>query len=143
MISLPIRTGTGPNMREHFRVRSKRVAKEREDTAWFLHGKLRPALPCTVHLIRSAPSRGLDDDNLRGSLKSIRDAIAHWLGVDDRHQQIVAYTYDQISGPWGVLVDFRPPSSGAQLVLGQNMAPRIAADAPAMQTIGGTKEVSP
>jgi hypothetical protein len=39
-------------------------------------------LPVDVHLTRYA-SRALDSDNLVGSMKHVRDAVAHWLGIDD------------------------------------------------------------
>ncbi len=57
---------------------------ERQTTAWALIALKPPALPCVVSMTRVAPSNGLDDDNLAGSLKGIRDEIAKWLGVDDR-----------------------------------------------------------
>lgn len=54
-------------------------------------------LPATVKLTRVAPSNGLDDDNLRGALKSVRDGIADALGVDDRDPR-VTWEYDQRRG---------------------------------------------
>lgn len=38
--------------------------------------------PITVTLTRVAPRR-LDDDNLTGAFKAVRDGVADWLGVDD------------------------------------------------------------
>ena len=104
-VSIPIRTGTGLNEREHWRARARRVKSERQATALFLRGN-RPALPCTVLLTRVGPSNGLDDDNLRGSLKAVRDQVAQWLGVDDR-SPLVAWTYAQRRAKeWGVEVNF-------------------------------------
>lgn len=40
-----------------------------------------------VTLIRCGP-RALDDDNLRGALKSIRDQISQWIGLDDNDARI-------------------------------------------------------
>jgi hypothetical protein len=69
------------------------------------HGK--PRTPCTVVLKRCAPSRGLDDDNLTGSLKAVRDAVAEWLGVDDRDRATVRYQYeDQRTKGWAVVISF-------------------------------------
>lgn len=65
----------------------------------------RPAFPCVVLLTRVAPSSGLDDDNLSGSLKAIRDAMAEWLGLDDRDPR-VGWRYAQRRGPWAVEVSF-------------------------------------
>lgn len=76
---------------------------------WVLCGNFtRPALPCTVLLTRVAPGNGLDDDNLSGSLKAIRDQVAHWLRVDDR-DPLVKWTYAQrrgTRGEWAVEVEF-------------------------------------
>lgn len=47
-------------------------------------------------LVRIAP-RALDDDNLRGALKHVRDGVADALGVDDRDPR-VAWRYDQWRG---------------------------------------------
>ncbi len=52
------------------------------------------ALPAVVTLTRLAPSSGLDDDNLRGALKSVRDGVADALGLDDRDPR-VSWRYEQ------------------------------------------------
>jgi len=75
----------------------------------------RPQIPCTVILTRVAPSAGVDDDNLVGALKGVRDQVAAWLGVDDRHRNQVRYRYAQRRGEWGVEIAFGPPVAGAQL----------------------------
>jgi hypothetical protein len=117
MITIPLRTVPGINAREHWRVKAKRVKKERETVAWSLVGKQRPPVPCSVRLMRIAPSGGLDDDNLVGALKAVRDQIAEWLGIDDRHSKQVRYVYDQKRGPWCVTVEFGEPVAGAQFEL--------------------------
>lgn len=116
MILVPIRTTTGLNSREHFRVKAKRVKAERDATAWKLAGQPKPAIPCSVRLTRVGP-RSCDDDNLIGGLKAIRDEVAKWLGVDDRHRHQVRYVYDQKRGPWGVEIEFGQPVQGAQFEL--------------------------
>lgn len=110
MILLPnLRTGRGLNDREHWRVRAKRVKAEKDAAAWALVGLAeKPPLPCVVTLTRFALSNGLDDDNLAGSLKGVRDAVAAWLGVDDRDRKRVRYVYEQERGPWGVGIGFAP-----------------------------------
>lgn len=115
MIEIPIRTVPGMNAREHWRARTGRVKKEREAAAWVLSRHPKPSVPCTVKLTRCAPSNGLDDDNLAGALKGVRDEIAKWLGVDDRDRRQVRYVYDQRRAPWGVRVEWLPPAVGAQL----------------------------
>jgi hypothetical protein len=49
-----------------------------------------------VTITRVSP-RLLDDDNLRGALKAVRDGIADALGVDDRDER-VRWRYRQIRG---------------------------------------------
>ena len=50
-----------------------------------------------VRLVRLAPGL-LDDDNLRGALKAVRDAVAAWIGIDDRNP-IASWGYDQTRAP--------------------------------------------
>lgn len=106
MIVVPIRTARGPNAREHWSARTKRVKKERHATGWLLRSVTKPPVPCSVRLTRVAPSNGLDDDNLQGSLKAVRDAVAEWLGVDDRLSEQVRYVYGQRRGAWSVEIEF-------------------------------------
>lgn len=105
-----MRTGRGQNDREHWASKSRRVKKERGTVAWSVRAGFGPAkdipLPLTVTLVRVAPSTGLDDDNLQGSLKACRDGVADWLGLDDR-DPAVAWRYDQRrgkAGEWSVEV---------------------------------------
>lgn len=113
MILVPIRTAPGQNVREHWRVRAARVKAEREAVRWRLCTAAKPATPLVVLLTRTAPSNGLDDDNVIGALKAIRDEIADWLGVDDKHRHIVRYEYAQRRGEWGVEIEFQPAAKAA------------------------------
>lgn len=108
VILVPIRTARGGNNREHWRARAARVKVEREAVALFLNGRPKPPIPCVVILKRMAPSNGLDDDNLAGALKSVRDEVAKWIGVDDKDRTRVRYVYQQDRGPWGVQIEFVP-----------------------------------
>jgi len=114
MTILPIATGRGQNDREHYMARARRVAKEKEAVAWSLKMMQRPALPCVVVLTRRAPSGGLDDDNLVGALKGVRDAVAEWLGVDDGDVRRIRFKYAQERAPWSVRIEFAPPVKGMQ-----------------------------
>ncbi len=96
------------NSREHWRKRAKRVRMERDSVLLYTYGLASPALPARVRLTRIAPSNGLDDDNLASALKSVRDQVAAWIGVDDRHRDIVRYVYEQERGPWGVTIEILP-----------------------------------
>jgi hypothetical protein len=101
--TIPIRTVSALNAREHFRVRAKRVKAEREATAWVLPN-VRLQLPVKVHMTRVGPTAGLDSDNLPGSMKGCRDEIAKWLGIDDRDAR-VEWSYSQRRDTqWGVEV---------------------------------------
>jgi hypothetical protein len=110
VILLPgFKTGRGLNDREHPMKRHRRVKAEKLAVSWQLatFNDRKPALlPCVCTLTRFAPSNGLDDDNLAGSLKGVRDAVAAWLGVDDRDRKRVRYQYEQQRAPWGVGIAF-------------------------------------
>lgn len=120
MIVIPMKTVPGMNAREHWRVAHKRKSAERKFVACALVGKQKPPLPCSVLLTRIAPSPGLDDDNLAGSLKAVRDQVAEWLGVDDRDRLTVRYRYAQRRGAqkqYEVHIEFGEPAAGAQFNL--------------------------
>ena len=109
MISIPMTTGRGQNDRMHWAERSRKVREERELVTWYLTvAQFATDIPCIVTLTRVAPSSGLDDDNLAGSLKSVRDAVAAWIGVDDKRRDVVRYEYAQRRGPWAVCIEARP-----------------------------------
>lgn len=114
---IPMQTGRGQNSRGHWRVAHKRNLAEQEVVLWELARVTKPEIPCSCILTRVAPSRGLDDDNLAGSLKNVRDAVAKWLGVDDGKRETVRYRYSQRRGPWAVQIEFAEPMRGAQFIL--------------------------
>ena len=107
-ISFPLRLGRGGNDRDgHWRARDRRVKSERESVAWILVDEPKPATPCIVLITRVAPGIGLDDDNLSGACKAVRDEFAKWIGVNDRRSELVRYTYAQrrgTKGEWGVRI---------------------------------------
>lgn len=103
-LELPLRTVSESNAHVHWRIRQKRAKAHREGTYVALcclraapglllsqHGRL------VVTLTRLAP-RALDDDNLQGALKHVRDGVADALGIDDRDARI-AWRYGQAKGP--------------------------------------------
>lgn len=96
---LPLRLVSLANRREHWGARARRARRERQAAI-----AIRPhPIPCTVQLIRLAP-RALDDDNLQGAFKSLRDGIADRLGVDDADPR-VQWLYSQERGPYGVRIE--------------------------------------
>lgn len=72
---------------EHWRARQKRAKEQRALVGLALNPHTPPSLPVRVTITRIAPC-ALDDDNATGAAKAVRDAIARWLGVDDRSDQI-------------------------------------------------------
>lgn len=96
-ITIPVRTVSELNCRQHWAARARRAANQRSVTRMAARtGLTRPAFPCSVRLTRIAP-RALDDDNLRGALKAVRDGVADWLGINDRDER-VGWIYAQERG---------------------------------------------
>lgn len=98
---LPIRIGRGLNERGHWATKHRRAQAEKlagrlavqATDAW--RAKAIP-LPAVVTLTRIAP-RALDDDNLAGGFKAVRDGVALALGVDDADPR-VRWRYAQERG---------------------------------------------
>lgn len=91
MTCLTVRIGghlpSRPNLRGHWRKTASLTKAQRRD-AWLAfqaahpgaHLNLRP--PITITMCRVS-ARKLDDDNLAGAFKAVRDGVADWLGIDD------------------------------------------------------------
>jgi len=104
-VRIPMRTGRGQNDREHHMNRSKRVKRERWAVGMVLNTHKAVALPCAVLLMRCSPSKNrLDDDNLLGALKGVRDEVARWLGVDDADERVTWVYGQEHSREWAVVV---------------------------------------
>ena len=105
--TIPIKATNSLNARLHWAARARAVKKEKAQTAIaFLAagGHLADfAPPLVVRLTRIGP-RKLDGDNLQGTLKAVRDALAHKLGVDDG-SDAVRWEYAQERGPYAVRVE--------------------------------------
>ena len=105
-VEWPARLDGGLNAREHHMARARRAKAEKAKALLVARSHLRmpPRLPVVVTLARVSPgSRELDDDNLRGTLKAVRDGIASWLRVDDGGPW-VRWEYEQIRGDWAARV---------------------------------------
>lgn len=112
------------NLREHWAVKAKRVKAQRALTktlllsaafTWLRHWRTMRAnerLRVGVLLTRISP-RQLDDDNLRGAFKAIRDEIAGQVGIDDRSSRYV-WEYHQRKGPPGVEVTLQVLQPGGE-----------------------------
>lgn len=64
-----------------------------------------------ITLIRQG-MRTLDTDNLAGSGKHVRDAIAKHIGIDDG-SPLLEWCYEQRKGPYGVEIRFEQRKRGA------------------------------
>lgn len=102
-VEVPIKTVSEANVRQHWAVRAKRVKSQRASTMLALRcSRVEPKdeadgfSRCKVLLVRVGKRR-LDSDNLQGSLKAIRDAVAEWIGVDDG-SPYYEWVYAQQSG---------------------------------------------
>jgi hypothetical protein len=103
-VSLPLRTRSVLNAREHWTKRAKRAQEQRAVVRMRLAGvrEWPPQLPANVTLTRVGP-QALDGDNLQGALKAVRDGVADALGVDDGSDE-VTWSYDQQRGSYEVRV---------------------------------------
>ncbi|MFH0899069.1 MAG: hypothetical protein V2A73_00425 [Pseudomonadota bacterium] len=89
-ISVPIKIESELNLRGHWANRAKRFKAQRHAVywAWRAEGKPIATLPAVVRLVRLG-KKTLDDDNLAGSFKAIRDEIAaEILHVDDADPRV-------------------------------------------------------
>jgi hypothetical protein len=109
LVRLPLRTQSEANQREHHMAKARRVAAQRRGVGLALAAVARRVgLPAVVTLRRVGPSNGLDDDNLRSSLKAVRDGVADAFGVDDRRTGPLAWRYEQARGrDWAVEIELR------------------------------------
>ena len=86
--------------------------KQRKATKRAMKGALIPPLPLLVTITRSGPVK-LDDDNLQGACKYVRDQIAEEVGVDDG-SPLYTWKYEQKRGPHGVEVEIVARQSGCK-----------------------------
>lgn len=105
-VLLPLRT-LGPNgSHGHWRTLARRRKRERTQAAFLAP---RCTLPAVVCLTRLSAGQ-LDDDNLRGALKGVRDGVADSMGVADNDPR-VRWEYGQEHcrrGEFGVRIEIRP-----------------------------------
>lgn len=85
------------NARENPWVRAARIKHEREQTRLFLnHRSIRcPFAPPLVVTLSRLSAVHMDSDNVVGALAAVRDEVAAWIGIDDRHDDLVEYRYQR------------------------------------------------
>lgn len=100
---MALRTVSEANAHTHWRARQKRAKAQRGAAFAYLRRPTTPLRPVAsalvVTLTRIAP-RALDDDNLAGSQKHVRDGVADALGINDR-DPLVTWRYAQRRGGKG------------------------------------------
>jgi hypothetical protein len=110
LVIVPVRIKAGLNAREHWAAKHRRVRTERQTTKFLLVGLEPLEPPLVVTLTRLIGPRGqrMDDDNLAGGMKSIRDEVARWLGVDDRDPRVRYVCEQRKADEWGVEIRVDP-----------------------------------
>ena len=87
-VTVPIGVGSLGNRREGWYARASRVRREIRAVWRALGGHAPPPLPVTIELHRVGWNRLDPLDGLPSSAKAPLDAIAAWLGVDDRDPRL-------------------------------------------------------
>jgi hypothetical protein len=99
-VFLPVKTVSTLNAREHWATRARRAKKQRGIARVMVmlatRGQIRKGAALVCVLTRMGV-RKLDDDNLAGALKSVRDGVADALGIDDG-SELVRWEYRQEKG---------------------------------------------
>ncbi len=99
VIEMQMKLSAGPNSRSHWRTKARIVKDERERAFWSLRGSRRPKLPVVVTLTRISRTP-MDDDNIRGAFKAVRDGIADAYSLADNDPRI-SFRYTQEQGSTG------------------------------------------
>ena len=101
---IPIKLPSLLNQRLHWR-RAIAMKKLQKTATWVATlGLPIPPPPITITITRLGPRR-LDDDNLAGACKYVRDQIAAQIGVDDGSDQYTWVYKQEISNIYGVDVE--------------------------------------
>ena len=119
-IEIPVYTRTESNTCGSHYAKARRAKQQRQAAylACCTHWRDKAiSIPCQVRITRIAPGRGLDvGDNLPSSVKHLRDGVADYLEVDDRHETQVRYVYSQERGEPGqywVRIEIEPYPCGS------------------------------
>lgn len=115
---IPVKIESEANLREHWRVRNKR--KQDQQLAVIAGLKqFEPMLrswPAWKVTLTRAGKRMLDDDNLAGGFKAVRDQIAKICDCDDGNRERWSWNYDQMTGKiYAVRIHIERVEVGARL----------------------------
>lgn len=97
------------NLRKCWRALASLKERQRRRARSAVAGVELPPAPLVVTITRHGP-RKLDDDNLQGACKAVRDGIADSVGVDDG-SDIYTWVYKQEHGPYAVTVEVESRST--------------------------------
>lgn len=110
-ISLPLKTVSEMNCRG-WRKRAERTKLQRSIVRAYMHGIIRKPMmfPLSITLRRFSPGwKPLDDDNLRCSMKAVRDGVADALKIDDGDKTKASWEYDQArDSMYRIEIDIHP-----------------------------------
>lgn len=125
-VTLPIYARSEANNRDGIFVKAKRTKEQRGVVRAMVHGNVAgavrlaarltvpPVYTVTLTRIHRKSARPLDDDNLRGSLKAVRDGVADALGIDDGKRDRLRFRYAQEpGGDYGVRVHVTTAGGGS------------------------------
>jgi hypothetical protein len=104
VIELPIKTGAGLNDRLHWAARAAKVKIQRRNVCLCLKRAKKP-FPAVITLTRLSAGT-LDDDNLAGAFKAIRDGVADAFELPDNHRGLTwRYAQERCKrGKYGVRI---------------------------------------
>lgn len=92
-----IQTVSEANFREHWMTKHRRKRRQQEDfVLLYRAARIKVQLPAVITFTRISANR-MDDDNLAGAFKHVRDALAREIGVDDGDPAITwRYAQEQV-----------------------------------------------
>lgn len=109
LVQLPVRIRSVANLREHWGACAKRSSDHKSAVTAVLNTtrwapSVREAdVIFDVTLVRYG-AKSMDDDNLAGGFKAVRDAVAHYLDVDDGGP-LIRFEYRQVTpSPYGIAI---------------------------------------
>ena len=99
------------NSRVHWRKLASTKKAQRYTARSAMRDLTIPPAPLVVTITRSGP-RKLDDDNLHGACKAVRDGIADSIGVDDG-SDIYTWVYKQVIGLYAVTIEVKSDNTSS------------------------------
>jgi hypothetical protein len=86
-IEIEMKTDAGPNDRGHFMARARKVKEQRNTVSLFVRAAVHSPPENIVATLTLICPNEVDDDNVKGRLKAVRDGVADALGINDRSKR--------------------------------------------------------